>query len=709
MSLQGSSQNGRQTRRRTTATKPPKKKSPMRRFLWIVGILVFLIIAGAGCGFIGATMSDLPEVANVKPAASSQIYDVHGNLITTVHATENRLPVKLSQVPKDLQNAFIATEDNRFYSHHGVDPIGIMRAIWVNIAHDGVAEGGSTITQQLARNAFLTQDRTLKRKIMEAMLAIRIEQYYTKQEILEMYLNQIYFGQGAYGVQAAAHVYFGKNVQDLDLAQSAMLAGLPQSPNYYSPLTNYKAGKARQAVVLGQMVKYDYIDQATADKAKDEDLGLREKSEAAHSDNNASYFIDYVISEIAEKYGDDAVYKDGLKIYTTIDMKAQDAAVQAMHNLPNFYTDDKGLTQPQGALIAINPHNGYIVAMVGGRGDDFFNRAVLAERQPGSAFKPFVYLAAIQDGMTPGTVMDDKKIEFNGWSPKNYEGTYSGQMTLRYALQHSVNTIAVQLADAVGMRKVLNLASSLGITTLDDSKDNNLAAALGGLTNGVKPIDMAVAYGTLANGGVKVKPVAITKIVDRNGQVVEENSTEEQRVVDPKYAYVITNMLESVMSGGTGGGASIGRPAAGKTGTTDESKDAWFVGYTPDLVAAVWMGDDYGIETLDDITGGTVPAVIWRDFMSQALNAMEIPASDFTVPPGAASIANQGYAPVAPKVDPKAKDKDKDKKDAKDKDDATVESTDNSAESSSDSDSSKSGSGSSRSSGGGASKSGKSE
>lgn len=709
MSLQGSSQNGRQTRRRTTATKPPKKKSPMRRFLWIVGILVFLIIAGAGCGFIGATMSDLPEVANVKPAASSQIYDVHGNLITTVHATENRLPVKLSQVPKDLQNAFIATEDNRFYSHHGVDPIGIMRAIWVNIAHDGVAEGGSTITQQLARNAFLTQDRTLKRKIMEAMLAIRIEQYYTKQEILEMYLNQIYFGQGAYGVQAAAHVYFGKNVQDLDLAQSAMLAGLPQSPNYYSPLTNYKAGKARQAVVLGQMVKYDYIDQATADKAKDEDLGLREKSEAAHSDNNASYFIDYVISEIAEKYGDDAVYKDGLKIYTTIDMKAQDAAVQAMHNLPNFYTDDKGLTQPQGALIAINPHNGYIVAMVGGRGDDSFNRAVLAERQPGSAFKPFVYLAAIQDGMTPGTVMDDKKIEFNGWSPKNYEGTYSGQMTLHYALQHSVNTIAVQLADAVGMRKVLNLASSLGITTLDDSKDNNLAAALGGLTNGVKPIDMAVAYGTLANGGVKVKPVAITKIVDRNGQVVEENSTEEQRVVDPKYAYVITNMLESVMSGGTGGGASIGRPAAGKTGTTDESKDAWFVGYTPDLVAAFWMGDDYGIETLDGITGGTVPAVIWRDFMSQALNAMEIPASDFTVPPGAASIANQGYAPVAPKVDPKAKDKDKDKKDAKDKDDATVESTDNSAESSSDSDSSKSGSGSSRSSGGGASKSGKSE
>lgn len=677
MSLRSSSNRGRQTKSNVSGKPQPKKKSAFRRFLWIIITLFILIVAGAGCGFIGATMSDLPEVSNVKPAASSQIYDVHGNLLTTIHAAENRLPVKLSEVPKNLQNAFIATEDNRFYSHHGVDPIGILRAIWVNIAHDGVAEGGSTITQQLARNAFLTQDRTLKRKIMEAMLALRIEQHYTKQEILEMYLNQIYFGQGAYGVQAAAHVYFGKNVQDLDLAQCAILAGLPQSPNYYSPFNNLKAAKARQATVLNQMVKYDYISQATADEAKNADLGLRDKAETAHSDNNASYFIDYVIGEVAEKYGDDAIYKDGLKIYTTIDMKAQDAAVKAMQNLPTFYQDKNGLHQPQGALIAINPHNGYIVAMVGGRGDDSFNRAVMAERQPGSAFKPFVYLAAIQSGMTPGTVMEDKKIDFNGWSPKNYEGTYSGNMTLRYALQHSVNTIAVQLADKVGMTKVLNLATDMGITTLvtkGDPNDDNLAAALGGLTQGVKPIDMAVAYGTLANGGVKVNPVAITKIVDRNGQVVEENSTEEKRVVDAKDAYVITNMLQSVITGGTGGGANIGRPAAGKTGTTDESKDAWFVGYTPDLVAAVWMGDDYGVETLNEITGGTVPAVIWRDFMSEALQDMEIPASDFTVPPGAASIANQGYAPVVKKEDPKDKDKakDADKDKDKKKDDSTA-------------------------------------
>lgn len=665
--------------------KTPKKKSPFRKIIVMVTILCFLIVGGAAAGFIGATMSSLPDVANVTPAASSQIFDVHGNLISTIHANENRLPVKIAQVPKNLQNAFVATEDARFFSHHGIDPIGILRAIWVNLRHDGVAEGGSTITQQLARNAFLTQDRTLKRKIQEAMLALKIEQHYTKQEILEMYMNQIYFGQGAYGVQTAAKVYFGKNVQDLSLAQCAILAGLPQSPNYYSPFNNVKAAKARQEVVLGQMVKYGYIDQATADKAKNADLGLLSKQERTTEKNGASYFIDYVIQQVAEKYGDDAVYRDGLKIYTTIDMKAQKAAVEAMGNLPNYYSDKNGLQQPQGALVAINPHNGYIVAMVGGRGTDAFNRAVLSERQPGSAFKPFVYLAAIEKGLTPGTVIEDKKVTYGGtWSPQNYERTYSGQVTLRYALAHSINTVAVQLADQVGIENVIKLASNMGISTLvtkGTTNDYNLATALGGLTHGVRPIDMASAYGTLANGGIRVKPVAITKIIDRNGQVVEENTAEETRVVSAKDAYILTNMLESVMKMGTGGNAYLNRPVAGKTGTTDDSKDAWFVGYTPDLACAVWMGDDYGAETLHGITGGTVPAQIWREFMSQAL--ADTPASDFTVPPGAASIASQGYAsPVKPEDKDKKKDdknkKDKDKKDKSSKDDKASEADDDS-------------------------------
>ena len=660
-------------RRRTTPRKttPPKNKnSSVKRFFWITMLLSILIVAGAGCGFISATMSNLPDVENVQPAASSQIYDVHGNLLTTVHSTENRLPVPISEVPKSLQNAFVATEDARFYSHHGIDPVGILRAVWVNIARSGVSEGGSTITQQLARNAFLSQDRTLKRKVSEALLALRIEQRYTKQEILEMYMNQIYFGQGAYGVQAASKVYFGKDVQDLSLAQASILAGLPQSPNYFSPFNDLEASKKRQAIVLGQMVKYNYITQAQADEAKEADLELIAKQDAtASTDTNASYFINYVIAQVSEKYGDDAIYKDGLKIYTTIDMDAQNAAVRAMGDLPTFYTDQNGLQQPQGALVAVNPHNGYIVAMVGGRGNDSFNRATQATRQPGSSFKPFVYLAAIQQGMTPGTIIDDSPVDFNGWKPQNYERSYFGQVPLRYALQHSLNVATVKLADDIGMRKILNLAKEMGITSLTDS-DNNLAAALGGLTHGVRPIEMATAYSVLANGGLKINPTAITKIIDRNGQVLEEFSVDEKRVIEEKDAAIITSMLESVIQGGTGGNAAIGRPAAGKTGTTDDSKDAWFVGYTPDLVAAVWMGDDFGVETLNGTTGGTIPAMIWHDFMNQAL--ANTPVSDFNVPASAQSIINQGYRAVAKKTP-----KEEAKKDSKDeKSDEKVESKD---------------------------------
>ena len=654
----------REARRSNGSGSTPKKTSPKRLF-WICALLLILIVAGGGCGFISATLSNLPDVSNVRPSASSQIYDVHGNLITTVHSTENRLPVPLKDVPKDLQNAFVATEDSRFYSHHGIDPVGILRAVWVNIVHSGVSEGGSTITQQLARNAFLSQDRTFKRKISEALLALKIEQHYTKDEILEMYMNQIYFGQGAYGVQSAAHVYFGKDASQLTLAQAALIAGLPQSPNYYSPFNDLEASKKRQAVVLGQMVKYGYITQEQADQARQADLGLVAKQEQTHEKSNASYF-NYVIAQVSEKYGDDAIYKDGLKIYTTLDMDAQNAAVAAMQNLPNYYTDSNGLHQPQGAIVAMNPHNGYIMAMVGGRGDDAFNRATQAERQPGSAMKPFVYLAAIQSGKTPGSIVDDSPVTFGNWSPKNYENDFEGNMTYRYALQHSRNVTAVKVADEVGMSKIIKLAKEMGITTLTD-QDNNLSTALGGLTHGVTPLEMVQAYGVLANGGIKVQPTAIVKIVDRNGQVVEENSIQEKRVVDEKDAAIITNMLESVINGGTGGNAAIGRPAAGKTGTTDDSKDAWFVGYTPDLVAAVWIGDDYGSETLRGITGADTPAIMWGQFMANAL--ANTPASDFSVPASAQSAVSEGYYnPV--KAQPKkeaAKDEKADKKDDKDK------------------------------------------
>lgn len=615
--------------------KKAKKAGPLRRIRLFIA-LCLVVFAGLGFGYIFAAYQSLPAVGNnMRPAVSSQVFDSHGRLITTLHSDQNRLPIDINKVPQNLQNAFIAAEDNRFYEHIGIDPIGIFRAIFANLINRGIAQGGSTITQQLAKNAFLSQEQTLKRKIQEAMLALEIEHKYSKKEILEMYMNQIYFGQGAYGIQTAAKTYFNKDVNELSLTQCAMLAGLPKSPNYYSPFNNLNEAKKRKNVVLDQMVKYGYVSAAEAEDAKNQDLGLSKSQQAKEADEYAS-FIDYVSQQVAKKYGDDALYKEGLKIYTTMDVDKQHAAVRAMRNLPNNYTDENGLTQPQAALVSIDPKTGHILAMVGGRGQDSFNRASMAVRQPGSAFKPFVYLTALQHDMTPDTTMKDQPVTYGGWSPKNDGGSYSGAMSLSDALAHSVNTIAVQLADEVGTKNIIANAKKMGITTLD-AKDDNLAMALGGLTRGVTPLEMASAYGTFANKGVHVKPTAIVKILDRNGNVLEDSSTLEKeetktRVMSEREAYEMTTMLEGVIDHGTGRAAAIGRPAAGKTGTTDDNKDAWCVGYTPDIVTAVWIGDDTGAHSLGDIYGGTVPAEIWRDYMSSATS--DESGGDFSAPSG---------------------------------------------------------------------------
>lgn len=615
--------------------KKAKKAGPLRRIRLFIA-LCLVVFAGLGFGYIFAAYQSLPAVGNnMRPAVSSQVFDSHGRLITTLHSDQNRLPIDINKVPQNLQNAFIAAEDNRFYEHIGIDPIGIFRAIFANLTNRGIAQGGSTITQQLAKNAFLSQEQTLKRKIQEAMLALEIEHKYSKKEILEMYMNQIYFGQGAYGIQTAAKTYFNKDVNELTLTQCAMLAGLPKSPNYYSPFNNLNEAKKRKNVVLDQMVKYGYVSAAEAEDAKNQDLGLSKSQQAKEADEYAS-FIDYVSQQVAKKYGDDALYKEGLKIYTTMDVDKQHAAVRAMRNLPNNYTDENGLTQPQAALVSIDPKTGHILAMVGGRGQDSFNRASMAVRQPGSAFKPFVYLTALQHDMTPDTTMKDQPVTYGGWSPKNAGGSYSGAMSLSDALAHSVNTIAVQLADEVGTKNIIANAKKMGITTLD-AKDDNLAMALGGLTKGVTPLEMASAYGTFANKGVHVKPTAIVKILDRDGNVLEDASTLEKeetktRVMSEREAYEMTTMLEGVIDHGTGTAAAIGRPAAGKTGTTDDNKDAWFVGYTPDIVTAVWIGDDTGSHSLGEIYGGTIPAEIWKDYMSSATS--DESGGDFSAPSG---------------------------------------------------------------------------
>lgn len=639
----------------STSTKKEDRQSrgPVKKkysTLIAVGVIVFIVmITGAGLGFLTASIHTAPGLkGDFRPAASSQLFDVNGKLITTIHSVENRLPVALNKIPKDLQSAFLAAEDIRFYQHSGVDIRAIGRAVFSNILDRGVSEGGSTITQQLAKNALLTQDRTLKRKIQEAVLAVQLERQYSKQEIFEMYLNQIYFGAGAYGVQAAAQVYFEKNVEDLSLAECAMLAGIPKSPNYYSPLNSMKIAKERQVTVLDQMVKYDFIDEASAKKAARTEIKLASRSTT--NENVASYFIDYVTQTLIDKYGADAVYKDGLKIYTTLDLDSQKAAEKVMAHLPTA-GELNGVKQPQASLVCIDPHTGHIRAMVGGRGGDQFNRAVLAERQPGSAFKPFVYLAAIESGMTAATIIDDKPISYaGGWTPVNYDGKYRGPVPLRTALELSLNGVAVQLAQQVGPDKPLYYAQQMGVSTLvmqGSVNDRNLAMSLGGLTRGVTPLEIASAYGVLANQGVRVEPTAIVKVIDRNGKVLEEHKAQGKAVVNERTAYLLTDMMRGVLLRGTGTGANIGRPAAGKTGTTSDYNDAWFIGFTPDLVTAVWVGYDNN-EHLDGVTGGTLPASMWREFMSTAVAKM--PWRDFPRPAGFVT------ATVSPKDGMLAKD-----------------------------------------------------
>lgn len=573
---------------------------------------------------------------DMAPMASSQFFDAKGNLITTVDSEEDRIPVTIDKTPKNLQHAFLAAEDIRFYEHGGIDFRGIGRAIYTYVRW-GEVQGGSTITQQLAKNYFLTQEQTLSRKLHEAFIALQIEQKYTKNEILEMYMNQIYFGQGSYGVETAANTYFGKHVQDLDLAQCAMIAGIPKSPNYYSPLSNPKAAKERQKTVLEQMAKYGFITKEQADEAYAEPLTYKSLNE---SPGSKKYFIDYVIQLLVDKFGPDAVYKQGLKVYTTLDPDMQKAAEKAAAQTPTYYTDSNKLKQPQSSIVAVDPKTGFIKAMIGGRGTDQFNRAVMAERQPGSAFKPFVYMNAFEQGATPSDTVQDSPIP-GDWNPQNYDRSFHGTVTYRTALTYSYNVPAVKVAMKYGPEKIVKLAKKFGITTLVDD-DENAVIALGGLTHGVTPLEMAGAYGGIANMGKFNKPTPIIKILDRNGKVLYEHKANPTQVVKPETAYMMISMMEDVMTRGTGRGAAINRPCAGKSGTTSDYHDAWFVGFTPDLACAVWIGDDNN-DSLGGMTGGGEPATLWRTFMSNAL--ADTPASDFDKPDGFKMPAPKYEAP----------------------------------------------------------------
>jgi len=639
----------------------------------ILVILALCVLVGgiSSLGYVAYAVSDMPawNPEALDSMLPTTIYDKDGNMVTRIGA-ENREPVKLSEVPNVVKDAFLATEDEHFYDHHGINFRSLGRALYRNVLAGGVREGSSTITMQLVKLSYLSPERTLKRKIQEVLLTLQMERHFTKDEIFEMYLNKIYFGQGAYGIQSAAQTYLGKDLKSdkLTLAEAAFLAGLPQAPSMYSSYLDdaelegdqnnskidskkseqqhqkhYDLALNRRNTVLLRMKEAGKISEQQRKEASAEPLPTADKMNP--TSYPYPYFIDYVTEKLVEKYGTDMVYKGGLKVYTTLDPKVQKIAEAAManpHNFPKSVTDKNGLLQPQGAAIFMEPGTGYLRAIVGGREHKFqrsFNRASQYQmldgkkigRQPGSAIKPIVaYGPAIEyKGMGPASVIDDAPVSFGSYSPGNSGGGYRGLITMRTALTNSVNVVAVKLLNQVGIGQAVKFANSLGINTLDANRDG-LAMALGGVSTGVVPLDMVGAYGAFANRGIYVQPHAITRVEKYDGTVLDQFKPEQHQAMKATTAYLITDMLKSVIQSGTGTNANIGRPAAGKTGTTDKGKDIWFVGYTPELVGAVWIGHDSPKQS--EAFGGMYPAAIWREIMSKSLAGQ--PVRDFTRPSG---------------------------------------------------------------------------
>ncbi|GMA99620.1 PBP1A family penicillin-binding protein [Pelosinus sp. IPA-1] len=577
--------------------------------LCIIVILIVSLFANNGCAFFTPQIDSLE---NLNLVAATQVFDSNGKLISKLFE-ENRIVVSINNISPYLQQAIVANEDSRFFNHIGIDPIGIVRAVWVNLRSGGLVEGGSTLTQQLAKNMFLTQERTFTRKIKEAFWAIIIERKFSKQEILQAYLNQVYFGEGAYGVEAASQVYFGKHASELTLGESALLAGLPRGPNLYSPYIDNQAALERRKTVLAGMVKEGYVTQKQAEEAQRQSIVLIGKKKRVVQ---ASYFLDYVANELVGRYGANRVYKGGLKVYTTLDSVVQQGA-------------EAVLGQYQGGVLALDPRTGYIKAMVGGRSyeESQLNRTMVEVRQPGSAFKPFVYAVALSQGLTANSVIIDQPININGYAPQNYDKKFHGPITLKKAIRLSVNVASVKLGQQVGIDKVLDLAKNMGITTLVP-QDNNLATALGGLTQGVNLFEMATAYTAFANGGIVSRPISILKVLDENDQLLEEAHITQQSVLSSEVAYILTNMLQSVIEDGTGTPANIGRMAAGKTGTTDNYETAWFMGYTPELLVGIYVGNDN--RTPVGISGTQV-AGLWGKMMTQVVSGTK--PTTFTIPP----------------------------------------------------------------------------
>lgn len=645
--------------------------------------LLALVAAGlvAGGAVAGRRITqDIPSfevLESYQPPLSTRVFDANGEVVAEL-SIEKRALLTLSEIPVDLQNAVLAIEDSRFFQHWGISPRGMIRAALANLLAGRKVQGGSTLTQQLAKIIFLSPERSYMRKIREAVLAVQMERNLSKEEILQLYLNQVYFGEGAYGAQAAASIYFGKDIKQLTLEECALLAGLPKSPNNYSPFRNPKLAAKRRALVLGRMKEVGFI------KADEEKKALAVPVPATRpllAGIQAPYFVEYVRRRLEPKYGYNTLWRGGLSIHTTIDLKMQKAAEEEMEKgLADFdekarkewerqlkEDQDAGIDPPsvstippaniQGVFVALDVKTGAIKAMIGGRGDQF-NRAVQAQRQPGSTFKPFVWATALNSGMTAATLVEDMPLayyydgrdwrllegatdqyainlatsvfsenaDFKVWVPNNFDNNFKGVMTLRTALAMSRNVASVRLIEHVGPPKVVELAHRAGI-------QSHLPAVLSlGLGSAVvSPLEMANAFMTFANGGIHVKSFGVTRVEDSHGKLLDRHVPKEEEALSPQTAYLITSLLKTVVESGTGVRAKeLKRPLAGKTGTTNENKDLWFVGYTPDLVAVAWMGYDDATSLGRKLSSGSTLVPWWTAIMKRLL--ADTPSRDFPVP-----------------------------------------------------------------------------
>lgn len=624
--------------------RPPRHRA--RRVLkgTLFAVLLLLVaLLSTIAGFYVAVARTLPSLQlaeDITAAQTTRIYDDSEQpvLLAELHGLENREILSSDQMPQVVRDAVVALEDERFYEHSGVDFVAILRAAWANVTHREIVQGGSTITQQLIKNAFLTDEQSMDRKLREAALAYQLEKRWSKQKILDEYLNIIYFGEGAYGVEAAAQTYFGVHASDLQLAQAALLVGLAQAPSAYSPRRNPEAALARRDVCLNKMYQQGYVTSEALQQALAAPLQLADAK--AEDDAQVPYWIEMVREQLVSRYGSSTVLGGGLRVYVSVDLELQKAAEETIARV----LDQPG--DPSAALVCIDVRTGRMVAMVGGSNFSKlqFNLATQGRRQPGSAFKPFVLVTALQQGMSPDTTYDSGPVTIQlPDGPWDVTSTDKGPLTLAQATAESSNGVYARLIMDLGADKVAQTAYDMGIrTSLGDHP--NPAIALGGLTTGVSPLEMAMAYATLATGGERIAsqiafdpgetgyPITIVRVTDAEGKVLDEPSVARTRVLEQDVAALTTSCLQRVIQSGTGTAADIGRPAAGKTGTTSDYRDAWFVGYTPELVTAVWVGYPTEQKPMTDVhglkvTGGSFPAEIWAAFMKRAL--ADVPVSDF--------------------------------------------------------------------------------